>query len=45
MDTEKEMTDLDKNINLSSLCNADYSVPDFPLPNRLEAHLYVGLKI
>jgi len=45
VDKEKENTDLEKNINLSSLCHADYSAPDFPLPKRVEAHLYVDLKI
>ena len=30
MDKEKENTDLEKNINLSSLCHADYSVSESP---------------
>jgi hypothetical protein len=45
MDSEKEITDLGISINLSSLCYADYSGPDFPLHNRVEAHSYMGVKI
>ena len=37
-------TDLDKNTILSSLCHADYSTPDFPLHNRVEAHFMLASK-
>jgi hypothetical protein len=42
---EKEMTELGNYINRYSLCHAEYSAPDFPLRNRVEAHSYVGFKI
>ena len=45
MDIEKEMTDLHKNINLPSLRHADYLASYFRLPNRVEAHLNVDVKI